>query len=321
MDDFLYLKIKNIIFLSNMILDNMDNFYCPAAYNNFTDQNNFKTVFNPSINIQSYGYDPKSFFTNYGFENRKNILHNNLDNILLHEEIREYSVMIDSKDRNYQVYTDPFKYEVKFRPLPKSRDKINGKMVTYEDPSPTIYDNFINVRYIKLDSIILPFYTQIKKETEIEDNEIIENWKVDTTKMLTDDLYVVLSLGEYTDTNYRSTNDVLADSFAIIYYNNKINNTHYLGYTSNGVKIFPKDQLAKIDKLRISFMDPYGNPLQCPHLDKNIKSNMICTCEKSGDDINCFKHNIFHPLNPIFQHHLHFKVGVVEPRLNKLTFS
>lgn len=301
----------------------MDNFYCPAAYNTNTDQNNFGTAFRPLMNmkIQNCGYDPKSFFVNYDFENRNHILHNNLDKILLNEEIREYSVMIDSKDRNYQVYTDPFNYEVKFRPLPKSRDKNCGKITIHEDPSPTIYDNFTNVRYIKLDSIILPFYTKIKLENEMVDGEIVENWKIDTTKMLTDDLYVVLSLGEYTDINYRSTNDVLADSFAIIYYNNRLNDTHYLGSTSNGIKFFPKDQLAKIDKLKISFMDPYGNPIRCPHLDKEIKSNMVCTCKDDSYDVDCFKHNLFHPLNPIFQHHLHFKIGVVEPRLNKLTFS
>ena len=292
----------------------------PKPYNNnplMGKQGNFNTAFNSLPNIQTNGYDPKGSFNNHNFVNRNNILHNNLNNILFNEEIKEYSVLIDSKDRNYQVYPDPFNYEVKFHPLPKTREKINGKYVMYEEPAPTINDNFTNVRYIKLEEIILPFYTKIKNVEEIDEHDdVIKTWKIDTTKTLTDDLYNVLSLGEYSDNNYRSTNDVLSDSFATIYYENKINNTHYFGYTANGIKFFPQDQLAKIDKLKISFMDPYGKLLKCPHIDKKIKSNMICTCkDPEGDDnTDCFKHNLFHPLNPIFQHHLHFKIGVIEPQ-------
>lgn len=297
----------------------------PMAHNlMISKQGNFQTAFNALPTIQSYGQDPKSMFNNHNFTNKNNILHNNLSNIILNEEIREYSVMIDSKDRNYQVYPDPFNYEVKFHPLPKSREKINGKFIVYEEPAPIINDNFTNVRYIKLEEMILPFYTKIKAVDEINDNdEIVKTWKVDITKPLTNEFYIVLSLGEYADDNYKSTNDVLSDSFATIYFSSKANDTHYFGKTANGIKIFPADQLAKIDKLKISFMDPYGKPIKCHHVDKRIKSNPECICEnpEGDDDTDCFRHNLFHPLNPIFQHHLHFKVGVVEPRLNKLTFS
>ncbi|XWV26153.1 hypothetical protein QJ857_gp0925 [Tupanvirus soda lake] len=298
----------------------------PMAFNPMMGkQGNFQTAFNSLPNIQSNGYDPKGQFANHNFMNQNAMLHNNLSNILLNEEIREYSVMIDSKDRNYQVYPDPFSYEVKFHPLPKSKEKINGKYVTYEEPAPTINDNFKNVRYIKLEEVLLPLYNRVKTVVEEDDEgDTVKTWKVDTNKPITDNLYVVLSLGSgYADENYKSTNDVLSDSFATIYFDCKANNTHYFGCTSNGIKIFPQDQLGTIDKLKISFMDPYGQPLRCVHVNKNIKSNMVCTCEDPEGDIetDCFKHNLFHPLNPIFQHHLHFKVGVVEPRLNKLTFS
>lgn len=284
----------------------------------------YPAVFNPLPNVQTFGYDPKSMFVNHNFINDGNLRHNNLAKILLNEEIREYSVLIDSKDRNYQVYPNPFQYDVRFSPLPKSKTIINGKTITYEDPNPTINDSFSNVRYIKLEVAILPFYNYITKISEDScDGDTVETTSINTLRPLTDNLYIVLSLGDYSDINYRSTNDVLSDSFAVIYCDKLLNNTHYLGYTYNGIKIFQQDQLAKIDKLRISFMDPYGNKLSCNHLNKNIKSNLECNCiDPCGDDdSNCFKHNLYHPLNPIFQHHLHFKVGVVEPRLKKLTFN
>lgn len=293
--------------------------------NNFNNLNNpYPAAFNPLPNIQFNGYDPKGMFNNHNFINRNDIMHNNLNNILLNEEIREYSVMIDSKDRNYQIYPDPFTYDVRFNPLAKTKEIINGKIVICEDPNPIINGKFTNVRYIKLETVILPFFTSIRNNTITDENgDIVDKLQINTYKPLTDNLYFVLFISGYSDTNYRSTNDVLSESFATIYYDTRINNTHFLGYTSNGIKIFQRDQLGKIDRFKISFMDPYGYPLTCKHVDKKIKSNLICTCKdpEGDDDTDCFKHNLFHPLNPIFQHHLHFKIGVIEPRLNKKIFD
>lgn len=303
---------------------NQSNQLYNQSYNQFFPQKgNYQTAFNPMPTIPTNGYDPKANFKNNNFNNDKNLLHNNLTSNLLHEEIREYSVMIDSKDRNYQIYPDPFCYEVKFRPLPRSKEKKGSNDIIYEDPAPTINDSFKNVKYIKLEAVALPFYNKIIEIQEKIDDDIVYRYEVNKKQTLTDELYTVLSIGDFNDANYKSTNDVLSDSFSTIYFNKKINNTHFSGQTSNGIKYFPQDQLGEITKFKINFMDPYGNMLKCSHLDKNIKSGMECTCEDSdGDDeTTCFKHNIFHPLNPIFQHHLHFKVGVLEPRLKKLTFN
>lgn len=287
--------------------------------------NNFTTAFNPLPNVTTNGYDPKIPFKNNNFVNSGKFMHNNLSEILLNEEIREYSVMIDSKDRNYQIYPDPFNYEVTFNPLPKTKDVVDGRTVYHEDPTPIINGNFSCVRYIKLEEILLPLHNKVKLVKTInEDDEIINKWQVDTNCNLTDDLYVIMTLGnKFSDESYKSTNDVLAESFATIYFDCKANNTHYFGCTSNGLKIFPQDQLGKIDKLKISFLDPYGYMIKCSHVNKNIRSNMECICDEyeSDEETECFKHNIFHPLNPIFQHHIHLKIGIVEPRLNKLTFN
>ncbi|AVL94865.1 hypothetical protein ma479 [Moumouvirus australiensis] len=296
----------------------------PMNYNSgMNTMGDFNTSFNTPISLAVNGYDPKSMFQNHNFVNKNEILHNNINKSILNEEIREYSILIDSKDRNYQIYEDPFHYEVKFNPLHKIVENINGIRKVYEEPNPIINGKLEKVRYIKLEHVILPFYTQIKLSKDTIEDEIIERWKVNTSKPLTDNLYTVLCIENYGDVNYKSTNDVLSESFATIYFDKKINNTHFIGKAHNGIKMFPQDQLGKIDKIKISFRDPYGNLLSCPHVDKSIMSNMECTCEDpTGDeDTECFRHNLFHPLNPIFQHHLHFKVGVVEPRLNKLIFN
>ena len=285
---------------------------------------NYSSAFLPNQQTQMNGYDPKSGFRNNKFVNQNSLLHNNLGNSLLNEEIREYSVLIDSKDRNYQVYPDPFDYVVKFNPLPKIVDIVNGERIVYEEPMPIINEDFKNVSYIKLESIILPFYNKILYVNEDVSGDMVKTVKVNVAKPLTDNLYIILSLGnEYHDVNYKSTNDALADSFAVIYFDNKISNTHFTGRCDSGIKIFPRDKLGTLNSLKIKFKDPYGEPICCEHVKKEIQSNMVCTCNDPEGDVftDCFKHNLFHPLNPIFQHHIHFKIGIVEPRLNKLTFN
>lgn len=302
------------------------------SFNFFSNPNNYKSSINhmPGISntnnlseINIYDINNNMYKKNQYQNPNQNLNQNHLENIHSREEIREYSVMIDSKDRNYQMYPDPFSYVVKFNPLIKTKEKICGKTVIFEEPNPVIYNSFVNVRYIKLESIILPFYTKVKYVSDTIDDEIIDVLKVDTLHPATDNLYTVMSIGEYIDTNHHSTNDVLSESFATIYYDNKINNTHYTGHTFNGIKIFPLENMAKINKMKINFMDPYGQLLKCPHLNKNIRSNMECTCDDpdGDDDTDCFKHNLNHPLNPIFQHHIHFKIGVVEPKLNRLDLN
>ena len=266
-----------------------------------------------------HGYDPKSLFNNNNFVNRNDLLHNNMDNILLNEEIKEYSILIDSKDRNYQVYPNPYNYTVIFNPLPKTREYN-------EDPAPVINNKIENVRYIKLERVIMPLFNKIKynpgKDPETFSDIAIP--VIETRKPTTDDLYTVLCLGnEYNDENSFSTNDVFTESFAVIYFDKKINNTHYIGTCNNGVKYFPQDNLGKISKLKISFVDSHGNPIKCNHVNKNIMSNFECTCKDPEGDLytDCYRHNLHHPLNPIFQHHIHLKIGVVEPRLKKKLFN
>lgn len=271
-----------------------------------------------------FGYDPKSGFDPHGFENRNELVHNNMRKSLLVEEIREYSVMIDSKDRNYQIYPNPFNYEVRFNPLPKTREWINDQEIISEEPTPIIYTHFKNVKYIKLDSVVFPFYTKVKwVRDEDDEDEFLLN--VDTNNSLTDELYLVMTLGEHADMNAFSTNDVLSSSFATIYFDRKVSNTHFVGSSRNGIRYFPMNQLGEVHRLKIAFMDPYGKPLTVPHLDPTILSNLECECDDPETDQDerdrCFRHNLSHPLNPIFQHHINLKIGVVEPQLNKAVFA
>ena len=225
------------------------------------------------------------------------------------QSIREYSVLIDSKDRNYQIYPDPFKYTVTIDPSPTTKSNGSGRKTIMEDPNPVIMESFRNVKYIKLEKIILPKFNRIYYNTLMEKHQVL------VEKPLTDNNYLVMNIGSnFSDENSRSTNDILSRSFSTIYYDQDINLTHYSGDISNGYRVFDPQPLSRIDKFDINFTDPYGKPLICDHMDSNILSGMECFCSNpEGDEFTeCFKHNLFHPLNPLFQHHIHLKIGVVE---------
>ena len=272
--------------------------------------------------FQFNGSDPKAGMNNHNFKNDNTLLYNNLHSNLLDETLKEYSLLIDSKDRNYQVYPNPFDYTIHFAPNSGNN---------YLPPTPIINTKFENIKYIKLDYIILPKHISVYSDeyldsvTGTEKSALFLDKKKDRSR----ELYTVMNLDIFNNNttvreNTSSTNDVLSDSFATIYYDHGYNDTHYLGETRTGIMTFYNDCLGKLNKMRITFRDQYGNILSPKHLDKKIKSNLITECECKSEflyDKDCCIHNICHPLNPAFQNHINLKVGVIEPRLNKKIFS
>ena len=57
------------------------------------------------------------------FKNQNNVIHNNLLDKVQSEFIVDYTMDIDSKDRDVSVFQDPFKYTVTFAPVPKGIDR------------------------------------------------------------------------------------------------------------------------------------------------------------------------------------------------------
>lgn len=94
------------------------------------------------------------------FTNTKQTLHNNLNDNLLSENVVEYLVNIDSDDRKIETYPDPFYYTVSFRSSGKEiyKNFKNQEVELPETPAPVITRAFKNVKFVKLDHIILSKY-------------------------------------------------------------------------------------------------------------------------------------------------------------------
>lgn len=283
-------------------------------------QANLNNSYSGSKFNHSYQNQP-SLINKIDYSNQNNTVHNNLGNNVLDESVVEYKINIDSLDRDYNVYPNPFDFVVNFnapsRGLVRTEVLKNGKLVTVNDkfpgtPGPLINKEFRNVKYIKLDSVVLPQYSNNMKD---------ENGKYvfDPDSYIVDDRFVVLAVDEFSDMshvystcdnsyriNYTTGRKVVPPKpFGIIYPDTKLGNSYYTGTPYNSNKIYNSTQLGNLRKMSIKLYDSFGTPL-------GYNSMFNAEDLKCNDDIS----DIRHPLNRKIQTHFTFIVGVVEGHVN-----
>ena len=104
-----------------------------------------------------------------------NIRYNNITKLVTNETIVEHALTVNSHDRNFLFYKDPYAYTVKFNPMDKSSIKQTDG--TYKiilgDPKPHIKTDFDHIRYFKLELTILP--TNLYNIVNTTDNTSMPN--------------------------------------------------------------------------------------------------------------------------------------------------
>jgi hypothetical protein len=105
---------------------------------------------NNEISIPEYGISQKHLMPKE-FE-KPNLIHNNVTDNTSIENLIEYSVLVDSGDRNYTKFPNPFDYRVYFNPPTGTTDAY-------------IHRSFENVKYIKLETGILPRKYSLSRTT------------------------------------------------------------------------------------------------------------------------------------------------------------
>lgn len=287
----------------------------------------------PSMSNYEDSYRPNEpMIEKPDYRNKNELLHNNVGDNIYDEHVVEYRINIDSLDRDISVYPDPFKFTVKFDPPGPERvqqevyfdtkDKSKGSFIQETRfqgaPTPHIIKEFENVKYIKLENVVLPKYNQIKEE----DGEYV----FDTSSSLLDDRFVSLIIDELdwqrTFATYDSVTRIDPDTgklytpkrqFAIIL-PDKVGPCYYSGIPFYGSRVYKNSQLGNIKQLTIDFRDSCGIPIRFNNLktaDELEEENCKNTPAASSD--------IRHPLNKKLQLHLSFIVGVVEGQINTNT--
>ena len=244
------------------------------------------------------------------FKNNNDVLHNNLGDKLQSEYVVDYTIDIDSLDRDVSAFQDPFKYTVTFSPMTastkyheewidasnKSLGKHTVSTVYNGSISPCILKSFRNIKYIRVDNVILPKYGAIKYDSGSS------SWIMDTTKNLAEERYIVMKF-KNVDSHFNMSTNEIVDSTGIKLIPDTIPDTGNFFYSvpsnaNNIIKIYNTSLLGNLDKLYVEFYDGSGNQLKYNNLDTSV----------SVTDVR-------NPKNVNLQHDITLIFGVVENEL------
>lgn len=263
--------------------------------------------------------------------NDGNVIHNNIGERVMDEYIAEYRIGIDSLDRDVRVYPDPFDFIVKFaanssKTMIRTEVLRNGVLETINDvasgtPMPHINRDFKNVKYVKIDNIILP------RLGNIIYNEETEEYEYDNNTDLSSDRFTVLSVDELECCRIYSTGDdnirtdpktgvnvVPPRPFAIVIRDRYLGFDHFVGIPYYGSKVFNSSALGNINSLSFKFSNSCGVPYKFDNL---FTYDDLKRAKKCGHPISL--DNIRHPLNKKNQVYISLIIGVVENQINTET--
>lgn len=329
------------------------------------------------------------------------LIHNNVSKNVYNESLQEYTIIVDSTDRDIQKYPNPFSYRVKFNGLPGT-------------PDANIMRKFDYVKYVKLDTGIIPArYYYVKQDTSLNtiDFNIVQNLnlvsnppnsrfvlsspdvsgtfaiidisdiseptnittrlirfctttpypcQIDTTYefsftytdpsnptgsgtfaynnyiarfkltpySLANDKYTLLYIDELSSPNENSTNEIVGKSFSVMFPDGCVGD---IIYTSSGFidKMFRFALLGQLNQMTISIANSNGQILknsQEVYTDKYINPSKVCTCTTDTNgyfvrNYSCVCTYFRHPYYQKFQNTLIFRIGVIEPNIDKNIFS
>lgn len=262
-----------------------------------------------------HDYD-KAFVSNtamidkVNFTNNKEVLHDNLNTNLLGEYIVEYTLNIDSYDRDTNTYLDPFHFVCNFGSVSggiiRREQKTNTSSGIQESriveeyikgtPMPYIAKKFNNVKYVKLECAMLPVYSDITYDAGSS------TWKLDTNSNIVMDRFVVLKIKELESQKILSTGTT-ADGHGFVLIPSKIpynSNFYYAIPPKVSPKVFEfKDSsLGTLDRFTIDFTDSFGTSLRYSNLDTAVPIT-----------------DVRNPKNKYTQPYITFTIGVMENEL------
>lgn len=285
------------------------------------------TTTNFPLNRNNYnfnqGYMPnQTMIEKPDFKNRGELIHNNVNDNVLSEHVTEYQIHIDSKDRTVTAYPNPCKFTVTFggsgsqtvrrKVIYKAEDKSQQrdyyeKVEIQGTPGPIIQRKFKNVKYIKLDYLILPRTLALVPNSSGE-----YELSTDPNDYMTKYKYLIVKIKEVSSQRILSTNKAIGNDCFIVYPDKLLGgDDNSIWVSSNGARVYNNGLLGNLDKLTISINDPDGNVLMVTDTTtdlevdlKAIDDNCSLLLAPQIDSLKC--------LYNYLQINLSFLLGVVE---------
>jgi hypothetical protein len=212
----------------------------------------YPNSFNPTNNL----------INRQDFSNKRETLHNNLNENLLLKDVIEYKIHIDTIDRNVDIYQSPFKIKVPFGTAAIQNHAF-------------IRRKFKNVKFLTLDSVMLPRTLAIDT-TQSEDgiiypaeSQITLNLNSpapigDNQTLLTNHKYLMVKIQEITNDRILGTSTIFdRDTFVIIPDNQKGNGPDNVMWKplQTSMIMYKDSALGNLYNLTLTILDEYGNEL------------------------------------------------------------
>jgi hypothetical protein len=184
---------------------------------------------------------------------------------------------------------------------------------------PHINKQFKNVKYVKLENVILPQFSSLKKKKN-------GTYEFDKDSHLVTEMYISLEIEELSDERIYTTGDSVTrlidgksinppTPFAIIIPDKLLGLNYYAGSPYYGSKIYKNSSLGNLSKLTIKFYDCFGKPLK--YEDILTLDDLEQYEFDNGEEFP--QTDLRNPYNKKIQNHISLIVGVVEAQVNTNT--
>lgn len=229
------------------------------------------------------------------FKNHHNMMHNNVGDSILSEHITEYTIHINSVDRDPSVYNNQFKFSVQFGDTTQSY--------------PNITRRFKNIKYIKLENVILPVSSTIT--TALLDpsgiyvtGDASNVFSNASSNIITNQKYLLLKIKELGNDRVLSTGNIVKSDTIKLYYDVQLNTWDNSWTTNQNSFVYPNANLYTVKKLSFELYDSYGNQI------------LMAGVLPFGSIGATPTTNLTHPLNNYSQMEITLIFGVVENGMN-----
>lgn len=228
-------------------------------FNSMTPQSNYMMRSGMSNINQSFSQPQQPFIDKTDFRNKKNVLHNNLEDDIQISDIYETDVYINSSDRTISTYPSMFSFTVKF-----GGANVSGAGLGFPKTvvNPCIDQTYERIKYINLEVVSVPRTNIIvisggggvaityALSTVHEDELCFKN------KML------VLSVEELKSKYVVGTGNLLSSESFFLYNDRTAGCNHNIWKPIRKCRTYPTSQLHKINRLTFKLKDQYGNIIQ-----------------------------------------------------------
>lgn len=203
----------------------------------------------------AYRQVEQPFVEQTDFLNRHNVLHDNLGETLMSENIVDITLFLDGRDRSITAFPNPFKFTVSFN----AASSRNGGT-----PEPVIARSFKNVKSIKLDYMVLPkSYKAIRA--------LDGTYTIDNSFNLNSSKYIILKIKEIDSPKHVfSTSNRIDDTTFILCPDRSLGTDHQLWIVIAGPRNFQNSLLGDINRMTIEVYDSDNNLLTPVDQDGNI---------------------------------------------------